>query len=350
MAVKFGFSKKTFHFGFDARTSRGAMRDKVSWFVQAWEDAGTYGVGECSPLPGLSVDALPEYETILASKLEVLQSLNLSPTEILSRLGQYIPLEYPSVLFGVETALLDLINGGDRVIYQNSFIRGVPIPINGLIWMGEEAFMLKQVEEKIAQGFSCLKLKIGGLDFDHECRILEVIRKRYDDQITLRLDANGSFSAADAVERLERLSRFTIHSIEQPLKPGDAAMRSLCKNTPIPIALDEELIGVSRSEEKRVLLDTLRPQYIILKPSLHGGLRGCEEWIRIAEQLGIGWWITSALESNVGLNAICQFTANYLVTMPQGLGTGGIYTNNEPSLLKVERGMIGLGRGGRNTE
>ena len=343
MALKFSFLKKTFHFAFDARTSRGAMRDKVSWFVRVrGKDLRRYGVGECSPLPGLSIDAVSEYETILDTQLEKLESLNQSPGEILSALDQYISLDYPSILFGVETALRDLINGGDRVIYHNSFIEGVPIPINGLIWMGDESFMLKQVDEKIAQGFSCLKLKIGGLDFDHECRILEVIRGKYGDRLTLRLDANGSFRAGDARMRLERLSKFGIHSIEQPLMPGDAGMKALCENTPIPIALDEELIGVKRPEEKVRLLDTLNPQYIILKPTLHGGLKGCEEWIRIAGQLGIGWWITSALESNVGLNAICQFTANYPIVIPQGLGTGGIYTNNEPSLLKVAGGMIGL--------
>ncbi|HEY3402721.1 MAG TPA: o-succinylbenzoate synthase, partial [Ohtaekwangia sp.] len=217
------------------------------------------------------------------------------------------------------------------------------IPINGLIWMGDLDFTMSQINQKISQGFTCIKLKVGGLDFDKECDVLQYIRKRYfRDDITIRLDANGALKADEVMFKLNELSKFKIDSIEQPLKPGHELLEELCRKSPIPIALDEELIGVELSADRQKLLERIKPQFIILKPSLHGGLSGSQEWISIAESLGIGWWITSALESNIGLNAICQFTKNYPIHIPQGLGTGGIYTNNIPSPLQVEQGLISL--------
>lgn len=342
MALQFEVRRKILHFAFDARTSRGALKEKTSWYVRIWDQhmPERAGVGECAPLEGLSVDFVPDYEEVLSSVMSRIALSGGDAAETIRTLATYIPTNYPSILFGVETALHDLLNGGVGVVFRNSFILGAPIPINGLIWMGDEAFMMKQVEEKTKAGFDCLKMKIGGLDFDRECDILQSIRNRYGNDLTLRLDANGSFPRGEALARLDRLSSLTIHSIEQPVAARDTIMRSLCENSPIPIALDEELIGVNERSEKVKLLSELAPQYIILKPTLHGGFYGCEEWISIASSLNIGWWITSALESNVGLNAICQFTANYPIEIPQGLGTGGIYTNNEPSKLRVSGGRI----------
>jgi O-succinylbenzoate synthase len=210
-----------------------------------------------------------------------------------------------------------------------------------LIWMGDMDFMMNQINQKIAEGFRCIKLKVGGLDFDRECDTLQYIRKRYfRDDITIRLDANGAFKTDDVLYRIEQLAKYNVQSIEQPIKPGQEEMEELCRKSQIPIALDEELIGKNSLDEKRELLERLKPQYIILKPSLHGGLAGCKEWIDLAEKNSIGWWITSALESSIGLNAICQFTTNYSITLPQGLGTGSIYSNNINSPLRVEKGNI----------
>jgi L-alanine-DL-glutamate epimerase-like enolase superfamily enzyme len=232
------------------------------------------------------------------------------------------------------------------LIFSNEFINGKAIPINGLIWMGGLDYMLQQVAIKIYDGFSCIKLKVGGLDFEKECDILRYIRRKYyRENITLRLDANGAFKLDEAMYRLEELSKFNVHSIEQPIKAGSDEMQLLCKNSPIPIALDEELIGIYSREEKIDLLERIMPSYLILKPSLHGGFYSCNEWIALAESRGIGWWITSALESNIGLNAIAQFTASFDIHTPQGLGTGGIYKNNVPSPLTVHRGFLSVSNG-----
>ena len=237
--------------------------------------------------------------------------------------------------------MLDLDQGGRHIIFDNAFAKGQPIPINGLIWMGGLDFMLQQVEIKIRDGFRCIKLKVGGIDFEKDLDIVQYVRRKYfRDNIVVRLDANGAFKLEEALYKLKELSRFDIHSIEQPIKTGSKELPELCKDSPIPIALDEELIGVAVKEEKEKLLDRIKPRYIILKPSLHGGLFGCQEWIELAEARQIGWWITSALESNVGLNAISQFAANYPITLPQGLGTGEIYINNIPSPLKVDKGRL----------
>jgi o-succinylbenzoate synthase len=257
------------------------------------------------------------------------------------KIDRFVPREYPSVRFGLETALLDFRNGGRRVIFDNSFVKGKSIPINGLVWMGDMDFMTDQINKKIADGFRCIKLKVGGLDFDRECDILTYIRRRYFRQdIEIRLDANGAFKADDVLYKLGEMARFGIHSIEQPIRPGLEEMDELCRKSPIPVAFDEELIRVFSTDNKHALLKTLKPAFIVLKPTLHGGLQGCDEWIKTAQALDIGWWITSALESSIGLNAVCQFTANYNPSMPQGLGTGAIYSDNFPSPLTVNDGAI----------
>jgi o-succinylbenzoate synthase len=341
MAIQASFVRKVFHFNFKARTSRGLMRDKTSWFIRLWDDGDPtiIGFGECGPLPGLSIDAVQDFEDRLISTMDQIQKSDLQISAAPQILEMVSP-DLPSVLFGLETALLDLQNGGKRIIYRNSFLQGQPIDINGLIWMGDMDFTMTQINQKIAQGFKCIKLKVGGLDFDRECDVLHYLRKRYyKDDITIRLDANGAFKVDDALFKLHELARFNIQSIEQPIKPGMEVMEELCRKSPIPVAFDEELIGIKK-ESREALLTKLKPQYIILKPSLHGGLSGCADWINVADRMNIGWWITSALESNVGLNAICQFAANYSITIPQGLGTGSIYTDNIPSPLKVEEGRI----------
>jgi o-succinylbenzoate synthase len=236
---------------------------------------------------------------------------------------------------------MDLQNGGTRKLFNNGFIAGQPLHINGLIWMGDMDFMMNQINEKIASGFRCIKLKVGGLDFDRECDTLNYIRKRYyRENIIIRLDANGAFKLDEVLYKLEELSKYDVHSIEQPIKPGLPEMKQLCRKTPIPIALDEELIGKFTHAEKEHLLEDLKPQYIILKPTLLGGFDQCADWISLAEKKQIGWWMTSALESNIGLNAIAQFTANYNTELFQGLGTGAIYSNNFSSPLSVQGGKL----------
>ncbi len=336
------YSKKIFQFAFKARTSRGLMRDKTSWFIKLWDDANpdVVGIGECGPLPGLSPDSVPNFEEELNSVIHNLNQSKLS-TPTLQLFYEILPPHFPSIGFGMETAFLDLQHGGKRLIYENEFISGKQIPINGLVWMGDLDFMMNQINQKIAQGFNCIKLKVGGLDFDRECDILQYIRKRYfKNDIIIRLDANGAFKIDDVLYKLSELTKYHIESIEQPIKPGMMEMEELCRKSPIPIAFDEELIGKESPDEKKELLARLKPKYIILKPTLHGGFRGCAEWIDIAASLNIDWWITSALESNIGLNAICQFASQYDTALHQGLGTGMIYLNNIESPLRVEKGMI----------
>ncbi|MDG1330689.1 MAG: o-succinylbenzoate synthase [Crocinitomicaceae bacterium] len=332
--MKARFNKRTFHFKRPSGTSRGVLTEKHAWFIEVWEESNPdiVGIGECSIIPGLSPDFV-DFENYEAKVAETCSNLNLDLSD------------WPSIKFGLETALLDLKNGGKGVVFQNDFSTGSrSIPINGLIWMGEPEFMQEQIEEKLKQGFETIKLKIGAIDFDSEIELLKSIRNRYSkDEITLRVDANGAFSPSEALEKLQRLSELDIHSIEQPIKQGQFnEMKKLCSETPLDIALDEELIGVNKTEDKIELLDVIRPQYIILKPSLHGGIEGTKEWISLAEERNIPWWITSALESNIGLNAICQLTAEYSNQLPQGLGTGSLYTDNVPSHLQVQKGTISL--------
>ncbi|MBX2963609.1 MAG: o-succinylbenzoate synthase [Cyclobacteriaceae bacterium] len=338
MALQATFTKKVFHFGFDARTSRGRIKDKTSWFVKLWdsEKPQVFGLGECGPLPGLSVDDRPDFDDELRKFLQEVPKL-----KTVEDVAAIVPTGFSSIRFGLETAWLDFQNGGQRKIYDNTFVAGTPIPINGLVWMGDLDSMLQQVSKKVAEGFRCLKLKVGGINFELECDILRYIRSKYfREQLIIRLDANGAFKPEEALDKLNMLARFNIHSIEQPIKSGSDVLSDLCVQSPIPIALDEELIDIEERAEKIALLDRIKPQYIILKPTLHGGLFSCAEWIALAEERSIGWWITSALESNIGLNAICQFTANYPVMLPHGLGTGQIYTNNIASPLTVLEGEI----------
>ncbi len=330
-----------------AGTSRGYLNEKPSWILTI-EKNGIKGIGEISVIDGLS----PELENkatfeknihdFLAYFIENCKHQDQLEIEDFVEKHPEI-LAYPSILFGIESAIIDLVNGGNQTYFQNKFTEGKQkIPINGLIWMGDADFMLKQVEEKIQSGFNTIKLKIGALNWENEIQILETIRNQYDkSEITIRLDANGAFETSLALEKLKLLDQFDIHSIEQPIKPGQTkAMLELCELSPIPIALDEELIGIASFHEKEQLLQLVQPQYIILKPSLHGGISGSKEWIQIAEEQGIAWWMTSALESNIGLNTIAQFAGEYTNLLPQGLGTGSLYSNNIPSDLTVDKGYI----------
>jgi o-succinylbenzoate synthase len=342
MSLRASQFKKVFQFNFKARTSRGLMKDKTSWFIKISDESteDVFGIGECGPLPGLSVDFVPDYEEKLEKIIADFNNANFSRPD-LEQLYSLIPVTFPSIRFGFETALLDLENGGKRIIFQNDFLHGRKIPINGLIWMGDMDFMMGQISIKISEGFKCIKLKVGGMDFDRECDVLQYLRNRYfRENVLIRLDANGAFKLDQALFKLETLTKFGIHSIEQPIKAGLKELEEVCRKSPIPVALDEELIGKNTSAEKMQLLDWAKPKYIILKPMLHGGMAGCEEWIKLAEERSIGWWITSSLESNIGLNAICQFTANYQTDIHQGLGTGKIYDNNFESPLEVKDGFI----------
>jgi o-succinylbenzoate synthase len=243
---------------------------------------------------------------------------------------------FPSINFGIENALNDLKNGGKRIIYQNSFIEGKPIKINGLIWMGDRDFMVNQIKSKIEKGFSCLKLKIGSIDFKEEISILKNIRKQFNSKILeIRVDANGAFSTKDVLQKLNTLGKLEIHSIEQPIAINQwDSLKEICEKSPIPIALDEELIQLKK--EKNEFIKYVSPHFLVLKPTLIGGFEATKKWIDIAKENNINWWVTSALESNVGLSAIAQFCANYQLTLPQGLGTGQLFNNNIPSPLEIK--------------
>jgi len=320
-------------FKFPAGTSRGVLLHKPSSFLILEKDGFT-GIGECSTIPDLSIDPVDSYTDRLDTLCRQLNE-GIDPTTI-------DLIEYPSISFGLETALLDLAANGSKDLFTSPFTTGTAgIPINGLIWMGDKAFMEKQISEKIAGGYRCIKLKIGANDFNTELDIIAAIRNRFSpDDIEIRLDANGAFSPQDALHKLNLLSVFNIHSIEQPIRQHQLnAMAELCARSPIPIVLDEELIGV-KSPDKEALLQKIMPAYIILKPSLLGGFKQSEEWIQLANKYSIGWWITSALEANIGLNAIAQWTATLGSSMPQGLGTGQLYHNNIPSPLVIEKAKL----------
>ncbi|MBP6073537.1 MAG: o-succinylbenzoate synthase [Flavobacterium sp.] len=332
--MKASYKKYTLHFKRPSGTSRGVMTEKETWFLFL-EDDGKTGIGECGLLRGLSVDDRPDYE----EKLQwVCQNIHLGKDKLWDEL-----LEFPSIQFGVEMAFLSLQSKTPFELFPSSFTKGNDaIRINGLVWMGDEAYMKSQIEEKLAQEFTCIKLKIGAIDFEKELELLRYIRQNFDAKtIEIRVDANGAFNSFEALDKLKQLAVFELHSIEQPIQKNNTdLMANLCKSTPFPIALDEELIGVFLFSEKEALLKKIRPQYIILKPSLVGGFKGTLEWISIANSLNIDWWITSALESNIGLNAITQFTFMLQNTMPQGLGTGGLYTNNFDGPLEINKGHI----------
>ena len=315
-------------------TSRGIMTTKETWFVKI-EDNGKMGIGECAILRGLSCDDRPNYE----DKIKwVCDNIGIGSKVLLKALT-----EWPSIRFGVEMAFRSIQSQSPYQLFPSEFTDGNDaISINGLVWMGDEAFMRQQIKEKIESGFNCIKLKIGAIDFQTELDILRSIRDEFSvSDVELRVDANGAFLPREALEQLKRLSEFHIHSIEQPIKPKQfEAMAQLCEQSPIAIALDEELIAVHSKEERQRILQTIKPQFIILKPSLVGGFQGSQIWIDLAEQENIGWWITSALESNIGLNAIAQWTYTHDNSMPQGLGTGGLFTNNFPSPLTVKNGNL----------
>lgn len=315
-------------------TSRGVLRTKETWFI-ILNDKEKKGIGECGIFRGLSIDDRPDYE----KKLKwVCDYIELGLESLLEEL-----IEFPSIQFGVEMAFKSLESSNVFDLFPSKFIEEeAPIPINGLVWMGTEAFMKKQIEEKINAGFSCIKMKIGAIDFQSEVNLIKSIRNDFSsNDIELRVDANGAFEASEALEKLKVLSDFNLHSIEQPIKQGQVEeMAGLCSKTPLPIALDEELIGVFCVTEKLKLIQTINPQYIILKPSLIGGFKGSDEWIDIAVKNKVGWWMTSALESNIGLNAIAQFTYTKHSNLPQGLGTGMLFNNNFDSPLKVKNGTL----------
>ncbi len=340
--MKIDVLKYTLNFKFEAGTSRGVMTEKNSIFIRMTREGKQKiaGIGECSPLPGLSPDLVGDMDAVLSHCQAALSGLETLGMEQLKKM---IPGNYPAVLFGLETAMMDLLNGGHKIIYNNQFFNGfISIPINGLVWMGSKDLMIQRINEKIEEGYDCIKIKIGSISLDDELSLLRHIRKLFPkDRIQIRLDANGAFSFNDVFRVLDLLAPFDIHSVEQPIKAGNwQAMHEVCKNTPIPVALDEELIGLHDAEYKVQLLDEINPQFIVIKPTLVGGLRETEEWIQLAAQRAIGWWVTSALESNIGLNAIAQFTANQKLEIPQGLGTGQLFHNNISSPLKIEKGRL----------
>ncbi len=364
---KIDISERTLHFKQPAGTSRGVYTTRHSYYLTLTSDEmpGVEGVGECATLPDLSCDAKPEYAVTLRQVCQMVEQMGRIPYDMIRA--------YPSITFGLETAFASFFDAAKKFLgivpaegassssemlkqkgvsvpagmenltdlYDSPFGRGEEgITINGLVWMGTYEEMLARLEEKLQAGFHCVKLKIGAIDFFKELDLIKRIRDVYTrEQVELRVDANGSFLPENAMSQLEALAKYDIHSIEQPIKQHQwPRMAQLCRETPLPIALDEELIGVNVRSMKEALLDTIRPQYIILKPSLHGGIYGCNEWIKLADQRGIGSWITSALESNIGLNAIAHYAAKVYgpnVQMPQGLGTGQLFTDNIPMPLEI---------------
>lgn len=343
-------SSRTLHFIQPAGTSRGVYTTRQSYYVTLSDDnvPGIVGIGECATLPDLSCDAMPpkEYERILKGFCDDLCQSGKIDKEAMR--------PYPSMLFGLETAKRQLDNGGGIDLFNTPFGRGEEgITINGLIWMGTFDEMFQRLEAKLKAGFHCVKLKIGAINFEKELRLIQHIRQHFSrKEVELRVDANGGFTPDNAMQRLEALAKYDIHSIEQPIRQHQwKEMARLCKNSPLPIALDEELIGVNDLTEKNRLLDTIQPQYIILKPSLHGGISGTREWIKLAKERGIGSWITSALESNIGLNAIAQLTADIYgphITMAQGLGTGQLFSDNIPMPLEIRGEQLWVNNTNRN--
>ena len=332
--MKAYFTKYILNFKHPAGTSRGILTTKETYLL-ILEDNGKIGYGECNLFKALSADDVPDYEEKLAW---LVKNINLKTEDILFELRNY-----SSIIFGWETAIESLNASLPYLLYPSDFTEGkTGISINGLIWMGEKDFMFRQIKDKLQAGFKVIKLKIGAINFEDELDLLKYIRSQFSpDDIEIRVDANGAFEPEEALEKLKRLSEFDLHSIEQPIKAGQQELLAqLCAQTPLPIALDEELIGYNHLFDKEKFLSFIRPQYIIIKPALHGGFIGTNGWIKAAENIQTGWWITSALESNIGLNAIAQYTYQLGVTVPQGLGTGGLFTNNFSSPLYIENGEL----------
>lgn len=319
----------TLHFKSPAVTSRERLTEKTTYYVSIFDDSdpSTVGVGECAVFRGLSADDIPDYEERLRDYCDRIDTLDIST------------VPYSSMRMGLECAMLDLKGGGRHILFDTPWSRGdSSITINGLVWMGDKDQMYSRLCDKLKAGYKCVKLKVGGIDWAHEFELIEYIRRHHDrSEVEIRLDANGNFAPDVALARLEQLAAYDIHSIEQPIRQGNRAMMAeLCRKSPVPIALDEELIGMYDACQQREMLQQIRPAYIILKPTLCGGISNTAQWITTAESLGIGWWVTSALESNIGLNAIAQFVSQYRLTMPQGLGTGQLYTDNIDSPLRLE--------------
>jgi o-succinylbenzoate synthase len=320
-----------------AGTSRGVLTQKPGWIIKIFdsENPELFGLGECSVIPGLSADDLNHLLDKLKEVTGKIHDFSISYHESL--------VQWPSVRFAIETALSDLHSLGTCIHYSSDFTSGRKgIAINGLIWMGSPEEMKSQIDAKIEQGFRCLKMKIGAINFEDELRVLKYIRNYFPpDVIELRVDANGAFLPHDVESKLEQLAAFHIHSIEQPIRQRQwKEMAKICRNSPIPVALDEELIGIASADMKQQMLKFIQPQFIILKPGLLGGIEESTHWINLAEKSGIGWWITSALEGNIGLNVIAQWTFLQNNSMPQGLGTGQLFINNINSPLQIEKGYL----------
>ena len=331
MAWQYAIKRRTLHFHEPAGTSRGVYTTRTVWYVVLFDmAAGVFGVGECAPLPALS----PELPTAEEGNLNALEARLEEATRAFvagACTSAAIPEGTPSsIRMALETAHLHVKTKSVR-FFKTPFARGEEdIAINGLVWMGDKKTMVRRMEEKLEQGFSCIKCKIGGIDFESELEMLGILRSLAPDpqKVELRLDANGAFAPEEADKKLEALAKFAPHSIEQPIRKGQwQEMARLCKTSPIPIALDEELIGVPRRERLK-LVEEIAPAYFVLKPSLHGGFKGCEQWIDLAIMSGAGFWVTSALESNIGLNAIAQWCGTLDCPLPQGLGTGKLFSDN----------------------
>lgn len=332
--IKASYKKYVLNFKNPSGTSRGILRTKETWFL-VLEQKGKVGYGETGLFRGLSIDDVPNYEEKLSW---VCKNINLGVKKLLIE-----TVCFPSIQFSLEQAFLSLKSNNPFELFPSKFTKSnASIPINGLIWMGDKSFMKSQILEKLKAGFSCIKMKIGAINFDTEVSLLKYIRKEFSaSDVELRVDANGAFSPNEALDKLQVLSALNLHSIEQPISQGQIKeMAELCLKSPLPIALDEELIGVFSSVKKREIIKTIKPHYIILKPSLVGGFSGTKEWIDVAEENNVEWWITSALESNIGLNAIAQFTYILDSKLPQGLGTGSLFINNFSSPLEVNKGSL----------
>ncbi len=345
MSLQFEVLPLVLDFKFAAGTSRGTLKQKTSYLLKIWEESNPtiVGIGEAGPLPKLSIDDVDNFEQVFNTTVQKanLSAVPNSEAEALE-MAASLPESYPSMRFALETALLDLHHGGKKCILKNDFVKGKKsIPINGLIWMGYTDFMMDQINKKIAEGYTCIKIKVGALNFDQELDVLEYLRKKfYKSDVTIRLDANGAFKSFNVMERLKALSKHGIHSIEQPVQQGQYdLMKKVCAEGAIQVALDEELIGLT-GQARADMLDAIQPAYIILKPTLLGGIQATKEWIQLAEERNIEWWMTSALESNIGLNAIAQLTAAYDNPIPQGLGTGQLYHNNIEAPLRIEEGYL----------
>jgi L-alanine-DL-glutamate epimerase-like enolase superfamily enzyme len=336
--MKFSWERRDLVFLKAAKTSRNVMTERAVWYVRIEDDNGCVGVGECAPLAGLSVDDVGRIESQLDAIAANPVPFFEQPHEMLS--------DYPSIRFGLEVARLALDASGGDVIFASKFTEGEDfIPINGLIWMGDQQTMATQVDQKLADGWGCIKLKIGALDFESELALIRHIREHGGSGVEIRVDANGAFGAESVFERLERLAEFGVHSIEQPVAPGNyKLLKEVCDKSPVPVALDEELIAVDAYEHALELLELVRPAWFVLKPGLLGGFSVCDRIISLVEEHDIGWWVTSALESNVGLSAIAQWLYQRGYTGWQGLGTGQLFVNNVESRLRLEPGQLWMGR------